>query len=130
MKIVKLIPVLLIVATQLFAQDTTRISEPFPIPDVPAEFPGGLKEFSKFLEKEIRYPKDAAKARVNGKVFIQFVVTKDGFVDHESINIIKGLHKSCDEEAIRLVKLLPKWKPATKDGEPVKCKFVLPMTFN
>ena len=83
----------------------------------------------KFLVHELRYPKDARKSRIEGRVFVQFVGGVDGRVEKESVLIIKGLTTSCDSEAVRVVKLFPAWTPAMDKGLPVRSRFVLPINF-
>lgn len=98
--------------------------------DQPADFPGGMKGLYKFLHREIQYPADARKSGIYGKVYVQFVIKRDGSIDKENIVILQSLYPSVDAEAIRLVKLMPNWKPGLKDGKAVNTKFVLPLTFN
>ena len=114
------------------ASDSTAYEENliYAIVDTPADFPKGMKGLYKFLHREIQYPADARRNGISGKLYVQFVVTRDGSIDKENIVIIKSLYPSLDDEAIRLVKLMPNWKPALKDGKPVNSKFVLPLTFN
>jgi TonB family protein len=95
--------------------------------EVPAEFPGGMDGLFSFLRKNIRFPSEARRMGVNGKVFVQFVVEKDGSLS--DIVIVKGVTKSVDDESLRLVGMMKKWKPALQRGRPVKSKFVLPLTF-
>lgn len=113
--------------------DTTSANDNdliFTVVEHPAQFPGGMSELYNYLVRELQYPKDARKDGISGKVYVQFVINKDGSVDKESIVILKSLYPSLDDEAIRLVKLMPNWKPGTQNGKPVKSKFVLPLTFN
>lgn len=91
------------------------------------EFPGGMSAMFGFLAKNIKYPETAAKANVEGKVFLSFVVTETG--DTEDIVILKGVGYGCDAEAIRVLKLFPKWKPGKQNGAPVNTKYTLPINF-
>jgi TonB family protein len=95
--------------------------------EIQAEFPGGMSELYKFLNKNIRYPAYTRRYGINGKVIVQFVVEKDGSLSN--VEIIKSLHESVDGESLRLVNMMPKWSPALQRGLPVKAKFVLPMTY-
>ncbi len=74
------------------------------------EFPGGTEAMWEFLGQHIKYPETASKANVQGRVFLSFVVTETG--ETEDIMILKGIGYGCDAEAIRVLKLFPKWKPA------------------
>jgi protein TonB len=99
----------------------------FTVVEQQAEFPGGMAELYKFLNKNIRYPASARRMGVDGKVFIQFVVDKEGRIS--DVTIIKSLSQDCDKEALRLIQLMPPWKPGKQNGRAVKSKFVLPLTF-
>lgn len=91
------------------------------------EFPGGMSAMFGFMAKNIKYPEAAAKANVQGKVFLSFVVTEKG--ETEDIVILKGVGYGCDAEAIRVLKLFPKWKPGKQNGAPVNTKYTLPINF-
>jgi len=91
------------------------------------EFPGGTKAMFKFLGENIKYPKAAADANVQGRVFLSFVVTETGEV--QDIAILKGIGYGCDAEAVRVLSLFPKWEPAKQDGVPVNVRYNLPINF-
>ena len=93
------------------------------------EFPGGMAALDKYLHKNLRYPKDAKRLGIDGKVFVQFVVDKDGTIPPNEIKVVKGLSASCDAEAVRLVTEFPTWKPGYQNRKPIKAKFVLPIRF-
>jgi len=99
----------------------------FTVVEQQAEFPGGMEALYKFLNKNIRYPSSARRMGVDGKVYVQFVVDKEGKIS--DVSIIKSLSADCDKEAVRLVQLMPPWKPGRQNGRSVKSKFVLPLTF-
>jgi len=92
------------------------------------EYNGGVESLTKFLAKNIRYPRIAREDGDKGKVVMTFVIEKDGSIS--DIKIIKSVSKECDEEAIRVLKLTPKWKPAKQKGEFVRFQYFLPITFN
>ena len=92
-----------------------------------AEFPGGIRKLMQFLASEIKYPATAQRANVQGKVYLQFVVRKDGSIN--DIKILKGIGFGCDEEAIRVVKLMPKWSPAKQKGKAVSQMYTLPIQY-
>lgn len=96
-------------------------------PVLQPEFPGGSIALSKFLQRNIRYPEEAKKNKVQGKVYVKFVVQVDGSIS--DIKVLRGIGSGCDEEAIRVVEAMPKWKPGEKDGKPVPTEFVLPFSF-
>lgn len=91
------------------------------------EFPGGDKALMDFLRSHIKYPMHAAKFGVEGRVVVTFVVQRDGSVT--DFKVAKSVDKELDEEALRVCRLLPKFKPATQDGEPVPVWYTLPVTF-
>ena len=92
------------------------------------EFPGGMSELMKFIQKNMRYPKKAIKKGIEGRVICQFTVTKDGSI--EDIIVVRGLHKSLDKEAVRVIKKMPKWKPGKKHKSEVQnFKYTIPVTF-
>ena len=99
----------------------------FDIVEVVPEFPGGDVALIKFLSDNIAYPELAKEEGHQGRVYIQFVVWKDGSV--RDVNVVKGAHSSLDKEAIRVVNLMPKWKPGIQRGKPVNCRFTLPIKF-
>jgi protein TonB len=92
-----------------------------------AEFPGGFQAMGKFLAKNMKYPVQARRMEIEGSVYVSFVIDKDGNISDPQI--IKGISTECDKEAIRVVKLMPPWKPGKQNGKPVKCRFVLPIKF-
>src|SRR5690606_29104921 len=91
------------------------------------EFPGGPAEMYKYLSKNIRYPGAASRANIQGRVFLQFVVNTDGSIT--DVEVVKGVGFGCDEEAVRVVKSMPKWKPGRQSGRAVRVKYTLPVNF-
>jgi protein TonB len=91
------------------------------------EFAGGMNALLKFLQKNLRYPTSAVNANVMGKVYMQFVVNQDGNIS--KVDVLKGIGFGCDEEAQRVVKLMPKWSPGRQSGRAVAVKFTLPISF-
>jgi TonB family protein len=88
---------------------------------------GGIETFYGFLAKNISYPKDAREAGVQGKVFVSFIVEPDGSLS--DLNVVKGVNELLDAEALRVVKLSPKWTPGKHEGVVVRQKMVLPINF-
>ncbi len=91
------------------------------------EFPGGIEKLMEYLANNIKYPKKAKKNKVQGKVFVNFIVEKDGSISN--IKILKGIGYGCNEEVIRVLKKMPKWKPGKHNGKPVRVIFNLPVKF-
>ncbi len=90
-------------------------------------FPGGDEALFKYLGKNIQYPQLAADAGITGMVYVTFVVDKDGSV--KDARILKGIGGGCDEEALRVVKSMPKWQPGKQRGKSVKVQYNLPVRF-
>lgn len=91
------------------------------------EFPGGMVGLTKFIVDNLRYPEAAKRAHVSGKVFVSFVVNTDGSI--QDIQVLKGFGFGADEEAVRMVKSMPRWKPALNGGEVVRVRYNLPIRF-
>lgn len=90
-------------------------------------FPGGQAELMKYLSANLKYPSAAKEIGISGRVFLTFVVEKDGSVT--DIQILRGIGGGCDEEAIRVVKSMPKWIPGKQRSVPVRVRFNLPVKF-
>lgn len=95
--------------------------------DTRPEFPGGEVAMYRWLSQNIMYPAAAAEEGVQGRVIVSFVIEKDGSVS--DVSILRGKHAALDREALRLVKGMPRWTPARKDGSPVRSSYTLPITF-
>lgn len=93
----------------------------------PAEFKGGQAALMKWLSNNIRYPEAAQQNGVQGRVIVRFVVEKDGSIG--SPTILKGVDKDLDQEALRVVRKMPKWQAGKNNGQPVRSYFNLPVTF-
>jgi TonB family protein len=91
------------------------------------EFPGGMGELMKYLEENIRYPQLAKDLGVQGKVYVNFIVQKDGSIS--DIKILRGLPGGCNEEAIRVVQNMPNWIPAKQREKPINVSYNLPIKF-
>jgi len=101
--------------------------EIFMIVEQQPEFPGGNDKLFKFLSNNLRYPPQAVEMDIEGMVVVQFVVDKKGNIN--DIKIIKPLGGGCDEESVRIVKAMPKWKPGKQRGKSVNVRFNLPIRF-
>ena len=101
--------------------------EVYDLAEVAPEFPGGIPALMKFLGQNVKYPTDARDAKKEGRVIAQFVVTTDGSI--ADVKVIRGIYPSLDQEAVRVIKAMPKWKPATEKGKPVNVRYTLPVMF-
>lgn len=90
-------------------------------------FPGGMAELMKYLSSNIKYPVEAHKAGIQGRVVVSFIVNKDGTV--KDAKIVRSVDKSIDAEALRVISAMPKWQPGYQDGKAVKVRYTVPVTF-
>jgi protein TonB len=95
--------------------------------DKRATFPGGNNKAVVFIKENLKYPEDAANYGIQGRVIVKFVVEEDGSIS--DIKVVRGVHPSLDAEAVRVVKLMPKWQPAERGGKPVRSRFNFPVYF-
>lgn len=109
-------------------EEETAETEVFVIVEQAPEFPGGEKKRLEFLKENLNYPEEAQKAGFQGTVYITFVVEKDGKIS--DVRVLRGIGAGCDEEALRVIRLMPKWKPGTQRGKPVRVQMNLPITFS
>ena len=100
---------------------TTAGVEEFP------EFPGGMAAWSKFIQKNLRYPYMAQETGLQGKVFVSFVIEKDGSVS--DVSLVKGIGGGCDEEALRVIKKSPKWKAGKQNKTAVRVRYNMPINY-
>jgi len=96
--------------------------------EIQPEYPGGEAGLAKFLQKNIRYPSIAKENNIQGKVYIQFVVERDGSLT--DIKVIREPGSGTGDEAVRVLKISPHWKPGVQNGKPVRVQFTLPVNFS
>jgi len=96
------------------------------VEDMPS-FPGGEAKLFEYLGKSIKYPAMAKDAGVQGVVYVTFVVMENGSI--ENVKVLRGIGGGCDEEAVRVVKKMPKWSPGKQRGKPVRVQYNLPIRF-
>lgn len=101
--------------------------KPFVSVEQMPQFPGGDAELMKFIGSNLKYPTIAAENGIEGRAVIRFVVTKDGSVS--DVQVVRSLDPSCDKEAIRVVKMMPKWVPGKQNGRNVPVYYTLPVLF-
>lgn len=95
--------------------------------EVLPEFHGGMSAWSDYMRNTLKYPEEAKKNQVQGRVILRFIVMKDGSI--AEIKVLRGIGSGADEEAIRVVKASPKWKPGLHKGEPVNVAYTMPIFF-
>ncbi len=96
--------------------------------EIMPEFPGGLEAMQDYIQKNLSYPKWAIENNIKGKVVLAFVVLPDGSIDYTEIE--KGIGFGCDEEALRVLREMPKWSPGIQNGKKVAVKLILPIRFD
>jgi TonB family protein len=99
----------------------------FTVVDEMPEYPGGVVALRNFLAQTVKYPQEAIKNGIQGKVYVNFVVEKDGSVG--AVKIARGVSPELDAEALRVVKLLTNWKPGRQKGEDVRVSYTVPIKF-
>ena len=115
-----------------FTYETTTIKqeedEVFQVVEEQPMFPGGMQELMKYLQKEMKYPKEAQDKGIQGRVVVQFVVNKDGSICEA--NVVKSVDPLLDAEALRVINAMPHWTPGKQRGEPVRVRFTIPVAFH
>ena len=91
------------------------------------EFPGGYAGYTKYIQRNVRYPPIAKEYNITGKVYVQFIVDRTGSVTN--VKVVRGVDKNLDAEAVRVIKSLPKYKPGKQRGKPVRVMFTVPINF-
>jgi TonB family protein len=112
--------------TTSVSDDTATPSEIYYVEEFP-EFPGDEDSLLQYIKNNLTYPQKAKEAYIEGKVVVSFVVTKTGKI--KKIKVLRGLGYGCDEEAVRVVKSMPKWKPGNNAGKVVNEKIFVPLIF-
>ncbi len=91
------------------------------------QFPGGIQKMYEYIQKNIRYPRMEKEAGIQGRVFVTFVVEKDGSIT--DVRVLKGVTEGLNKEAVRVIKSMPRWKPGKQRGRPVRVRVNLPINF-
>ena len=110
-----------VVEEEVVEQEIFKIVEEMPA------FPGGEAKLMEYVAKNVKYPQIARETGVQGRVYVNFVVEPDGSVSN--VSVLRGIGGGCDEEAIRVVKNMPKWKPGKQRGMAVRVSYMLPVNF-
>jgi TonB family protein len=110
-----------------YTETIVNEAEVFQFVEEMPEFPGGETALLEFIAKNVVYPKEAQENGISGKVFIQFVVMKDGKISN--IKVLRGVDPSLDAEAVNVIKKLPIWKPGKQKGTPVNVSYTVPIKF-
>ncbi len=108
--------------------EESNVEKPYTFVEQMPEFPGGEDEMRKYFSKTVVYPIVAQENGVSGTVFITFVVGSDGSINR--VKIARGFDKSCEDEAIRVISHMPRWKPGRQNGKPVFVQYTVPIKFD
>ncbi len=92
------------------------------------QFPGGFQKMNEFIEENMQYPKECAEKGIFGRVIVAFVVERSGQLSN--IRVVKSVHRALDKEALRIVKLMPRWIPGEQNGVTVRVKYIIPIPFS
>jgi protein TonB len=104
-----------------------NVDEIFNVVEESAAPKGGMQAFYKYVGEKLKYPAQARRMGTEGKVFVEFVVNRDGSI--VDVKVVRGIGAGCDEEAIRVVQSAPSWSPGKQRGKPVRQKMVIPINF-
>lgn len=102
-------------------------AEVFIVVEEMPEFPGGPAKMMEYIQSNMKYPMMARESDIQGRVFVNFVVEPDGSISN--VNVMRGIGGGCDEEAVRVVMSMPKWKPGKQRGSAVRVSFTVPIIF-
>ena len=108
-------------------EEDVQEQEIFQIVEEMPAYPGGDQKLMEYVAKNIKYPQIARETGIQGRVFVGFVVEPDGSVSN--VKVLRGIGGGCDEEAMRVVKNMPKWKPGKQRGKAVRVSYMLPVNF-
>ncbi len=114
-------------SSSVFAQTPIEVEEPLSVVEVMPQFPGGNDKMISFLASNIKYPKTAIEANMQGIVYVQFIVETDGSL--KSFEIVRGVQAQLDSTALSASKLMPKWLPGKNGGKAVRVRCVIPIDF-
>jgi len=122
-----LICAVLISGLTSFGYSQTCNDEIFTVVEVSPSFIGGEAAMNKFLAKNLTYPREALEKNIQGTVYVSFIVEADGSITNATIK--RDIGAGCGEEAVRVVKMMPKWNPGKQRGKTVRTQFILPVSF-
>ena len=126
--VMSVLAILLMVNTNAMAQNKKKANDKvLEKAEVMPEYPGGDQAMMDFVAKNVQYPQEARDKEISGRVLVSFIVEKDGSI--ADVKVVKGIGGGCDEEAVRVVKAMPKWKPGKDKGKPVRVSYMMPFTF-
>lgn len=133
-KVMMIVGISLLLTLSSCEKDDDDIDDPEPVTEIVdetvdqmASYPGGIPALMDFLNENIKYPEQAEREGIEGRVVAGFIVERDGSVSN--IEILKSVHPLLDAEVVRVMSLMPNWIPGRQNGQPVRVKYSLPITF-
>ena len=117
--------------TTVSAQKTVvaeKNQQVFDVVEQMPEYPGGIQALFEYLQQNVKYPEDAVKQKIEGRVIATFVVETDGSINN--VEVVKPAFPSLDAEAVRVLSAMPKWTPGMQSGKAVSVKYTVPISFN
>ena len=124
---VALMTLVLLFSFMTSTAQTKKSNMVYDVVEVMPQFPGGQIAMLKYIMENIKYPEQAMKEGIQGRVTVRFIVEKDGRVSN--VRLLRSVQPALDKEAIRVVKSMPKWTPGKHNGKPVRVRFNLPVMF-
>lgn len=123
-----IIACLMTLGVQAQENNESNASQVYDVVENMPQYPGGMPALIQFLSENISYPKDAKEKSISGRVLVTFIVEKDGSVSE--VQSATSTYPSLDDEAVRVVKAMPHWKPGTLKGDSVRVRYTIPINFN
>ena len=126
--VMSVLAILLMVNTNAMAQNKKKANDKvLEKAEVMPEFPGGEQAMMKFVAENVQYPEEAKEKEISGRVLVSFIVEKNGSINE--VKVMKGIGGGCNEEAVRVISAMPKWKPGKQEGKPVRVSYMMPITY-
>ena len=116
-----------LMAQEVDSKTETKKEQVYSIVETMPSFPGGQTALVAYLQENLKYPQSARDNGIQGRVYINFVVEKDGSISNVKVN--RGIGGGCDEEAVRVVKAMPKWIPGVQKDQTVRVSYMMPIVF-
>lgn len=116
-----------LLAVEIKEEEVEEAREIFMVVEQMPEFPGGEDSLNLFIKRNLTYPMTAVESGIQGRVFVTFIIEADGSVN--DVRILRGIGGGCDEEALRVISMMPKWIPGIQRGKPVRVQYNLPIKF-
>ncbi len=127
LRVCLLVALVVLPSEVMYAQKVQVTQKVYDVVEEPPSFPGGAGAMLSWLQNNVKYPTEAVKNKVEGRVVVQFIVEKDGSVS--GVQVVRSVDPLLDREAARVVGSMPKWTPGKQKGKPVRVKYTVPIVF-